>query len=158
MLPQLRMARLNHPFQAFTDMQRDVDRLLNLLPESFSNAQAWVFPTDVRETAEALEYSVEVPGLRPDDIELTVENGILTVAGEKKAEQKDDRDDAYRLVERRYGRFERSFRVPTNVDANAIEATYTHGVLTVRLPKAEEARPRRIEIRAGDTRAIGSGK
>ena len=110
-------------------------------------SDTWVIPTEIVETPEELRFALEVPGLRPEDIELTVENGVLTVTGEKKLEQRENETkDNYVLAERRYGRYTRSFRLPTTVDVNRVEAGTENGVLTIRLPRAEAAKPRRIQV------------
>lgn len=140
---------------ALNDMQRQMDRLFGSL-QGWENApEAWTLPADVRETDDALEFTIEIPGLRPEDIDLTVEKDVLSVSGEKKFERAED-EEGYRLTERRFGRFERSFRVPMNVDAESVSANYEHGVLTIHLPKKEEARPRRIKVGAGNGTQIES--
>lgn len=109
---------------------------------------AWVPPTDVFEDAEGLKIVAELPGLTRDDVKLTVENHTLTIRGEKKqvAEEKSTRVHRY---ERSYGAFERSFTLPNTVDVTRVEAKFEHGVLTVALPKAEQAKPRTIEVKVG---------
>jgi HSP20 family protein len=107
---------------------------------------AWVPATDIFEDAEGLKIVVELPGLAPDDVKLTIENQTLTLRGEKKqiAEEKTTRVHRY---ERSYGVFERSFTLPTTVDTDKVGARFEHGVLTVTLPKAEKAKPREIEVK-----------
>jgi HSP20 family protein len=105
---------------------------------------------DVMETREEIRVSVELPGMRPEDIEVNLENNILTITGEKREERKeDDREDRWHLSERRYGRFTRSFVLPRDVDQDRIHAGFEHGVLTVAIPKSEKAKARRIEISNG---------
>ena len=114
---------------------------------------------DVRETGDALLVQAELPGLTVDDVDVRVENGVLTISGEKKQElEQDSEDSGYRLVERCYGRFERSFRLPRSVDAEKVKAEFANAVLTVTFPKAEEAKPRRIEVKVtnGKKARIGS--
>jgi HSP20 family protein len=116
-------------------------------------------PAEVVETGDEIRFEVEMPGFRSDDIEITLENNVLTVAGEKKMPREEDRKEAdYRLFERRYGRYQRSFTVPPTVRGDACEANYENGVLSVRVPKSEEAKPRRIQVTAGGDsgRRIGS--
>jgi HSP20 family protein len=136
------------PFDSLFELRREMDRLMNSWP-ALETSTAWSMPADVHETADAIHVSIEVPGLKSQDIELTIENGVLTVAGEKKVEREENREQNYRLYERRYGRFERSFRVPSNVRTDQVSANYEDGVLRITLPKTEEARPRRIEINGG---------
>jgi HSP20 family protein len=121
------------------------DRFFN---QAGSMAGAWVPVVDVRETKDAIEVLAELPGLRPEDVEVNVENNVLTIAGEKKQEvAEQDSEAEYHLVERRCGRFERSFTLPRTVKSDAIAARFEHGLLTVTLPKAEAAKPRRVEIK-----------
>lgn len=139
---------MGSPLSTLNEMRREMDRLFGGLPEWSGDGGTWLLPVDVRENAEAIEYAIEIPGMRAEDIDLTVENDVLTISGEKKEERDEGRDE-YRVTERRYGRFERSFRVPANVDADGVAARYENGVLTVRLPKTEESRPRRIRVESG---------
>ena len=107
---------------------------------------AWVPPTDVFEDAAGLTIVAELPGLTRDDVQLTVENHTLTIRGEKKqvAEEKSTRVHRY---ERSYGAFERSFTLPNTVDVTRVEAKFEQGVLTVTLPKAEQAKPKSIKVK-----------
>lgn len=113
--------------------------------EDFAS-RGWVPPVDIRETDEALTLFVELPGLNGDDVEITLENGRLTLRGERKFE-KDVNEDSYHRIERSYGAFARSFTLPRNVEADKVKATFKDGVLSIELPKAEAARPRRIDIK-----------
>ncbi len=87
-----------------------------------------------------------MPGLSKDDVKISYEDGVLTIRGEKKQES-ESKDKNYHRVERSYGMFERSFRLPSRIEANAIEAKFKDGVLNLRLPKSEEARPKEIPIK-----------
>jgi HSP20 family protein len=137
------------PFDTLWEMRREADRLLHgfgaetLVPETS-------LPAEVIDTGEEIRFAIEMPGLDPADIELTLENGVLTVGGEKKMQREEGQEAGYRLLERRYGRFERSFRVPSNVVADDVGARYEHGVLHITLPKTAESRPRRIQVGAGE--------
>jgi HSP20 family protein len=104
--------------------------------------------TEIVETEDAIRVLVEVPGVRREDLEIGLEENVLTLSGTKRREE--DGADRYHLSERRYGTFSRSFALPREVDAERIEAEYADGVLRIRIPKAERARRRRIEIRSGD--------
>lgn len=110
-----------------------------------SATAAWVPPADITEEADAIKIVAEVPGVRPEDVKISVENNVLTIQGTKQqvAEERTERMHRY---ERTFGSFERSFRLPATVDANNIKASYEHGVLTVTLPKVEKAKPRLIEV------------
>ncbi|HLU25535.1 MAG TPA: Hsp20/alpha crystallin family protein [Longimicrobiales bacterium] len=106
---------------------------------------------DVIETKDEIRIVVDLPGLTRDDIEIELENNVLTLSGEKREETiREDEEGRYHIAERRYGRFSRSFMLPGDVDADHIEATFENGVLTIAVPKSEQARRRRVEIRGGD--------
>jgi HSP20 family protein len=107
---------------------------------------AWIPPVDILETAEGeVVVKAELPEIKREDIKITVENNILTIEGERKAEGNKD-TDRYHRVERSYGAFRRSFTLPANVDAGKVQANYRDGVLTVSLPRREETRPRQIQV------------
>jgi HSP20 family protein len=102
---------------------------------------------DVRETDNEFLVSAEIPGLTRDDVEVTVENGVLSLTGEKQEEREEGgAESGYRIVERRYGRFQRSFSLPRGVDAEKVEAKFSDGVLKITLPKIAAAKPRQIKI------------
>ena len=145
LIPNVRNRGVATPFETLYGVRRQLDRIF----DEFSTGmdETWPMPTDVVETDEELRFTLEVPGLKPEDIELTVENGVLTVSGEKQMERREgESDDNYRLVERRYGRYTRSFRLPPTVNTQRVEANCEHGVLQIRLPRMEETKPRRIPI------------
>lgn len=100
---------------------------------------------DVTETKDEYKVSVELPGMSRDDVDLTVDQGRLQISGEKKQEKKDEGED-YLRVERSYGSFSRSIPLPANVDEDKIAASFKNGVLTIHVPKTEEARGKRVEI------------
>jgi HSP20 family protein len=153
MLPSLTRRTQNvSPFDALWDMRREMDRLFNASTETAT--QAWVMPAEVVETDNEIRFIVEAAGLRPEDIDVTVENNILTVSGEKKVERDESEKGEYHLYERRYGRFERSFALPRRVNTEDVNADYDNGVLTVTLKKTEAAKPRRIKVGNG-SRQIG---
>ncbi len=107
----------------------------------------WVPVFGVEERDGEIAIAGELPGLTREDIEINLENNVLTVSGEKRRVQEEDGQvGKYHLMERRFGRFSRSFALPRTVQADGITANFDNGVLTVRLPKAEEARIRKIEV------------
>ena len=108
---------------------------------------AWVPPVDIFEQNENLVIRAEIPGVSKDDLDVKIENGVLTLRGERKTSAEVTEANAYRL-ERVSGSFERSFKLPTTVDATKVDATYKDGVLEVTVPKAETAKPKKVEIRA----------
>ena len=115
-----------------------------------SASAAWVPAVDILEEPEAIRIMAEVPGVKPEDVNISLENNVLTIHGSKQqiAEERTERVHRY---ERTYGAFERSFTLPTTVDAGNIKASYEHGVLTVTLPKVEKAKPRQIEVQVAST-------
>lgn len=125
-------------------------RLGQLFDESLPTPTAagtWTPPVSVEETADEVVLTAELPGMSEADIELEVENNVLTLRGEKsESHEEADEGRRYHLWERRFGSFTRSFTLPRTVRADDIAATFEHGVLTVRMPKAPEARSRRIAI------------
>ena len=146
-LPML--IRTPAPFDARREVDRLFERVFNgALPETVGTALAPV--VDVRETSNAIELSTELPGLEPEDVDVNIENRVLTISGEKKQEVSEDDENAnYVVLERRYGRFERSFTLPRTVDTENVDARFANGILTVVLQKVEEAKPRRIEVKIG---------
>lgn len=132
--------------------ERDFD---NMLERFFDapwgdpwSAEALAAPLDVSETEDELIVRAELPGIDPKELEITLTGDVLTFSGEKKEEQESEQGGAIRR-ERRFGAFRRSVQLPGFVDTRAVEAEHKHGVVTVHLKKSEEARPRRIEVRAG---------
>jgi HSP20 family protein len=113
--------------------------------------------TDVMETEKEIRVDVEMPGLKRDQIDVDVENNVLTIRGEKKEERTEGQEGKFHLAERRYGTFSRSFVLPRDVDADNIGASFEDGVLTVTIPKSERARRRRIEIGGSPGGEVGSG-
>jgi HSP20 family protein len=107
--------------------------------------RAWVPPVDIQENADAYLFHAELPGLTKDDINITLENNVLRLNGERKFE-KDAKKENYHRVERTYGNFTRTFTLPTQVDAENVQAAFENGILTITVPKAEQAKPRKIAI------------
>lgn len=131
---------------------QDLDSLANHLQSAFDTRMpssatggAWTPSVNIEETAEALFLTAELPGVRKEDVELEVENNILTLRGEK-TDTRRENTDRYHLFERSSGSFQRSFTLPRTVVTDGIDAEYENGVLHVTLPKAPEAKSRRIEI------------
>jgi HSP20 family protein len=112
----------------------------------FTTGNTWVPPVDIYQTGEhELVLKAELPDLSREDIDITVENFVLTIKGEKKRAS-DVKDEHFHHIERGYGSFTRSFSLPRTVDASKVAADYKNGVLTVRLPLREEAKPRQIKV------------
>lgn len=130
-----------------SSFEKQVDRLFG---DFFGSAQGvryegWQPPVDVHETESAFVLTAELPGLDRKQIAIEVEKNVLSISGEKAAPAGGDAESRHR-VERRYGKFSRSFRLPSTVDAKAISASSVNGVLRVIVPKKEEVRPRAIKI------------
>jgi HSP20 family protein len=113
-------------------------------PEMVEEKQ-WLPKIDFSETDDHVIIRAEVPGMDKKDINITLSDGLLTIQGEKKQEKEEEKEN-YRLVERRYGSFSRSLRIPNGVDADKIEAGYKDGILKVAIPKTESDKSRKIEI------------
>jgi HSP20 family protein len=112
----------------------------------FAAPNTWVPPVDIFQTGDhELVLKAELPDMSREDIDITVENFVLTVKGEKKLSH-EVKEEQYHHLERRYGTFSRSFSLPQTVDSNRVAAEYKNGVLTVRLPLREEAKPRTIKV------------
>jgi len=112
----------------------------------FATADTWVPPVDIYQTGDQeLVLTAELPDMAREDIDITVENFVLTIKGEKKSGV-DVKQEQFHHVERRYGTFSRSFSLPQTVDAGKVSAEYKNGVLSVKLPLREEARPRQIKV------------
>jgi HSP20 family protein len=110
-----------------------------------SAGASWVPPVDIFEDSNEIRIMAELPGVRPQDVKISLESNLLTIHGQKQqvAEERTERVHRY---ERTYGQFERTFTLPSSVDAGNIKAKYEHGVLTVTLPKVERAKPREIKV------------
>jgi HSP20 family protein len=125
----------------------EIDRLNRMFSDLYAEqAQAWVPPVDIYENDHhEVVIKAELPDMKKEDIHVTFENNVLTLAGERRQDESTRREQFQRL-ERRHGSFSRSFTLPASVDASNIAATYKDGVLTVRLPRREEAKPKQIAI------------
>ena len=145
------LVRFN-PARELTTVRRDMDKLFN----AFFNAptpatkNSWGIALDVTEDKEAFNIIASVPGFTSDDIEITVDDGLLKLAGEIKVEHDENSEEEakvrYHLRERRTGRFSRTLRLPKDINVDAISATQENGILTLRLPKTPEVQPKRIAI------------
>jgi len=129
----------------------EIDRLNRMFDAAFTGEPigrgTWVPPVDIYETADKdVVVKVELPEMKREDIKVMFENDVLTIEGERKFVSNVDREQ-YHRVERGYGAFRRTFTLPGSVDASKVQANYTDGVLTVTLPRREEARPKQIQIK-----------
>jgi HSP20 family protein len=137
------------PFQEFVAMSNRLNRTINdpYTPCTEDSFGAWAPPVDIFERQDHLVIRAEVPGVQKEDMDVRIENGVLTLHGERKQETDVKEENSHRL-ERVFGAFTRSFSLPTTVDAAKVTATYKDGVLEVTVPKAETAKPKSIEIKA----------
>ena len=141
---------LAQTFDRFAALRDEMDRLFDgsfgpvfRTPGSFSR---WAPALDVYQDKDQFTVVAELPGLKKEDIELSLQKGVLTISGERKQEKKNE--EGYRN-ERFFGRFQRSVTLPTSVDGDKVKATYQDGILKLVLPKAEEAKPKQIEVSIG---------
>ena len=143
------------PFQEMLNLRRTVDRLFDNASQDHDWAQStpWGLAVDVVENKDDFIVKASVPGINPDDLDISYVDDTLTIKGEVKSEN-EVKEDQYHLRERRYGTFSRSITLPTKIKGDAIEASYQNGVISLRLPKAEEVKPKRIAIKVGDQKMI----
>ena len=138
------------PFREIAQLQGEMGRLFNGLLEGQSRtSQGWVPPLDVWETESELVYAFDLPGLTEEQIAIEVQDDTLTVSGERLRETTEQGDRFFRF-ERRYGSFARGVGLPAGIDESKIAAAYASGVLEIRVPKPEEAKPRRIQLGVGE--------
>lgn len=136
------------PFRDLLGLQNDMTRLFGRALGSEveeSGGRAWAPPLDIFETPEAYVVTAELPGFGPDQVDVTVSEGTLTISGERKFYDEVN-EDSFHRIERRFGSFQRSITLPTQAQSEKISADFDKGVLTVSIPKAETAKPRRVEI------------
>ena len=144
------IVRWTDPFREFAQMQ---DRLNRAFADSYGrndegllSSGSWMPPVDIYQSGEhELVLKAELPDMTREDIDVTVDNGTLTIKGEKKLSS-EAREEQFHRIERRYGTFSRSFSLPPTVDPTRVAAEYRNGVLTVKLPMREEAKPRQIKV------------
>lgn len=133
-------------------LRREIDRLFEDtfggLGRGDGSRSSWAPAVDIQETDKEVSLIAELPGVSDKDVEVTADNGILTIRGEKNQERKEGEEGRYHLIERNYGSFSRSFQLPTGIDDSKIEADFENGVLKVRIPKAALPQPKKIRISA----------
>lgn len=134
------------------NMQREFNRLFDSFlrggtqyDESMFTSN-WIPSVDIVEKQDEYLVEIELPGVRKEDVKITLESNVLTIRGEKKHES-EKKEDQYHRVERSYGAFQRSFTLPLTVKGDKIDASYKDGILQIHLPKAEEAKPKAIDVR-----------
>jgi HSP20 family protein len=149
------------PFNEMLSLREAMNQLLEdsfVAPTTGRRGQAGFVPAlDLSETEDGYLVEVAVPGMKPEDLQITVENNVLTIKGEVRQETEDKKRN-YHRVERRYGTFQRTVALPSTVKADAINASLTNGILRLDIPKAEEVKPRRINVNASPEKQIEVGK
>ena len=151
------MNRWEQPLRGATTLQDQINRMFNEgvgHAGEESNLTPWAPAVDIYETENELVIKADLPDVNPQNLDIRVENNILTIRGERKFESK-VKEDNYLRVERAYGSFSRSFSLANSVKTDDIQADYQNGVLTLRLPKREEAKPKQIKVNVG-TQAVGT--
>lgn len=148
-----------NPYGDMMNLREQMDRLfedtLNLLPSTqtrFQTPRIWGLQMDVSETDNAYIVKAAIPGITPDDLDITLTNNVLTIKGEIEADEEQE-GEVFHMRELRYGSFSRSLTLPDQVDADAVEANVENGILTVFVPKSEESKPKRIPV-GNDHKAI----
>jgi HSP20 family protein len=148
-------------FEPFRDLSTLQERMNRLFRESYNEAgrdeslttSSFAPAVDVYEDEHTVTLKIEVPGIDEKDIDVRIENNVLTVHGERKIE-KEEKEENYRRVERQYGSFTRTFTLPTTVDSENVQATYDKGVLKIALPKKAEAKPKQIKVNVGGAKTV----
>ena len=140
------------PFQDLLAIQDEMNQVFGRARQGQGQGgRVWAPALDISERKDAYVVTVEVPGVKAEDLDITLEDGLLTIQGERQFTSESS-EEQYHRVERRYGSFRRSITLPSQVQADAIEASFEDGVLEVVVPKAEEAKPKKISVRAGGGR------
>jgi len=149
------------PFRQFSTMQDRMNRMNRLFREAYSpegpeealTTTSFAPPVDIYEDEHTITLKMEVPGIDEKDIDVRIENTTLTVHGERKIE-KEEKEENFRLVERQYGSFTRSFTLPSSVDTGQVSAHYDKGVLKINLAKKAEAKPKQIKVNVGGEKIL----
>jgi HSP20 family protein len=142
------------PLRELNSLQHEMNRMFNTVfgdQPGNGGARRWIPAMDLLETDEHFVLRADLPGLSEDDVKVELEDNILTVSGERRAES-EDRQEGYHRVERAFGSFTRSLTLPRGVKSDEISARFDNGVLEVRIPKPEETKPRRIAIEGSEAK------
>jgi HSP20 family protein len=141
-----------NPFKELADFERGLESFFGRVPAIAGNGgesiteQLWAPLTDITEDDKEFVVECELPAMKKEDVKVTVDNGMLRISGERKAE-KEEKNKKYHRIERSYGSFERAFTLPEGADGAKVSADYKDGVLTVRLPKSPTAKPKAVEVK-----------
>jgi len=137
------------PWSMLNQIRREMDQMLEGTSESGESSAIatsdWIPAVDIKETKDAFILHADIPGVDPKDVDVHMENGILTIKGERESEKKDERE-GYKRVERQYGAFYRRFSLPDTADAEKISAKSKNGVVEITIPKKEAVQPRKISV------------
>ncbi|MEW5805068.1 MAG: Hsp20/alpha crystallin family protein [bacterium] len=136
----------------FPPLREQMERMSRMVDEFFGPMEGmrsamWSPSLDITETEDKVTATVELPGIRPEDMDISISDNILTIRGEKREERKAEEGYAY-CCERQYGEFRRSVELPSSVNSERVNATYRNGILTIEMPKSEEMKRKKISIRA----------
>ena len=146
------------PFREMVTMRRAMDRLIDSrLNEEDGETPEWGLPLDVVEDENGFTIKASLPGIKPENLDITFEKGMLSIRGEVKDETEVTKG-RYHMRERRFGTFARTIALPVAVRPEDIQANYQDGVLTLKMPKAEEVKPKRIQVKVGDSNKTIEGK
>jgi HSP20 family protein len=148
------------PFRDVLSLQNRLNSLFQEYNRGEGDAlttAAFVPPVDVYEDEHKIVLKLEVPGLKESDLDIQIENNVLTVKGERKFE-KEEKEENFHRIERRYGSFYRSFTIPNTVNPDSVKASYEAGVLKVELEKRAEAKPKQIKVEVGAPKQVEAGK
>ena len=138
------------PWRSLDDWRQDLERMFHPVFNDVDTSHVvggdWSPAVDIKEEKERYLIRADIPGVKPEDIEITMENGVLSIRGERHFEETEERDD-FKRVERSHGIFHRRFSLPDDTDPEAIEATGNDGVIEITIPKTEGKQPKRIEVK-----------
>jgi HSP20 family protein len=147
-----------NPFDQLSTLRNELDRLVPRFTTPDTDdmlVTRWAPPTDIIETPEALVMKTELPGLTDKDVSVEIENGMITLRGERKIEE-ETKEKGYLRVERSYGKFVRTFALPNNVEIEKINATFDNGLLELTIPRKEEARPKTVRLNVKPVKAAAA--
>ena len=147
------------PFRELMNLRTMMDRMLETsFDDQYRSGQttSWGLPLDVSENDDEFFVKASLPGIKPEDLDITITGSTLTIKGELK-EETETKETQYHLRERRFGSFSRSITLPSNVKTEDIQANYENGELTLHLPKAEEAKPKRISVESRGSEKVLEG-
>ena len=139
-----------------SDMNRLFDRFFDNKGTDGGSVRRWIPPMDLVESDDHLVLRADLPGMKEDDVDIEIKDGVLTISGERRSEQ-EEKGEGFHRVERAFGRFSRSLSLPEGVDASKVAASFADGVLEVKVPKPTETKPMRVQI-AGSDDVEGTGK